>query len=572
VLVVLALRLPFLHQAIQGDDDIYLAEGAHALIDPLHPQDTTYVFQGREVDLRGHSHPPLNGWILGGLLAVFGEVQEAPFHAAYIAFSLIAVWAMWSLARRFSPRPLWAALLFLSVPAFVVNGNSLEADLPFLACWMAAIALFGADRLALAVLALAAASLAAYQAVLLTPILMAYTWIFRRNDRRAWAVTLVPCASVAAWQIFEWITRGAFPAVVLANYLHQFQTPVNKWHSALALAVHSWFIVFPLLVPGALLALWSKRDEPGTRFLAAWLAVFYAGALTVFFAGAARYLLPVAAPFALLASRLRPRWLALGFAAQMALGLGLAAVNYQHWDGYRRFAQSLSAHRRTWVDGEWGLRFYLESRGALPLLRTQKLRPDDIVVSSALGHAVEVTAPLASLAAIEIRPALPLRLIGLESRSGYSAASFGLWPFGISNGVIDRVRAGVVGERHPTLEFLSLNAPEAAQHIVAGIWPDRWMSGSGALLLKSPEQPRPLAVTFYISDKAPARRVTLLLDGHEAASGRYPARGVYTLSTSTPVLPAGPTAAVEVRADRTFSPPSDVRDLGIVLISVGFVR
>ena len=60
-------------------------------------------------------------------------MKEVPFHAAYIVFSMIAVWAMWSLACRFSERPVWATLLFIAVPAFVVNGGSLEADLPFLA-------------------------------------------------------------------------------------------------------------------------------------------------------------------------------------------------------------------------------------------------------------------------------------------------------------------------------------------------------------------------------------------------------------------------------------------------------
>jgi len=98
----------------------------------------------------------------------------------------------------------------------------------------------------------------------------------------------------------------------------------------------------------------------------------------IFFAGAARYLLPMAAPVVLLASRLRPKWLAAGFAAQLALSLGLAVVNYQHWDGYRQFADSLrgpAAGHRVWIDGEWGLRYYLESDGALPLKKTQRLRP-----------------------------------------------------------------------------------------------------------------------------------------------------------------------------------------------------
>ena len=358
LLAALAIRLPFLQPGGSRRRRHLPRRSVHALIDPLHPQDTTYVFQGRDVDLRGHSHPPLNGWILGGLLAVFGEPREVPFHTAYIAFSLVAVLSMWSLARRFSPQPLWAVLLFLAVPAFVVNGASLEADLPFLACWMAAIALFSAGRLAPAALALAAAALAAYQAVLLTPILMAYTWIYRRRNRAAWATTLIPIAALAAWQIFERLTRGAFPAAVLLGYLHQFQTPVNKWHSALALLVHSWFVIFPALVPGALWLAFRSRREPQTRFLLAWMAVFYAGALTVFFAGAARYLLPVAAPFALLASRLRVRWLGPGVALQLALALGLASVNYQHWDGYRRFAPTLPSGHRIWVDGEWGLRAF----------------------------------------------------------------------------------------------------------------------------------------------------------------------------------------------------------------------
>ena len=45
-------------------------------------------------------------------------------------------------------------------------------------------------------------------------------------------------------------------------------------------------------------------------------------ALAIFFAGSARYLLPMAAPIALLASRQQARWLALGFALQLTLGLG----------------------------------------------------------------------------------------------------------------------------------------------------------------------------------------------------------------------------------------------------------
>jgi hypothetical protein len=595
--LVLLIRLPFLNQAIQGDDHIYLTEAAHALIEPLHPDNTKYVFQGGEVDLRGQPHPPLDGWVLAALIAVCGGVKEIPFHAAYVLFSAIAAWAMWSLARRFSPHPLWAALLFVAVPAFVVNGNSLETDLPFLAFWMAAVALFvslpngrgsecarvpsrdrkGAFALPLSALCLALAALTAYQAVLLTPILAVYVWLFHRRSRTRWLILLVPPLTVAAWQLFERLSTGALPAAVLNGYLATYQTLPAKLSSALALTIHSWFIVFPALVPPALVLAWRRRREPDTLFLLAWVAIFFAGALVIFFAGSARYLLPMAAPVALLASRLRAKWLVAGFALQLTLGLSLAAVNYRHWDGYRQFAESLrgpAAGHRVWVDGEWGLRYYLESDGALPLKKTQRLRPGDIVVSSELGASVNPTVPFAPLRTAEIRPALPLRLIGLESHSGYSTVSRGFWPFGVSAGPIDRLRAREVAERHPTLAYLPMNAPEAADQIVSGIFSlednrFRWMSRSAVVALASPAAALPLRATFTIPPQARARRVTLLLDGREVATETYAAPGTYTLE-SPPVRAAGAVATVEIAIDQTFLAPGDSRELGIVLTAIGF--
>jgi hypothetical protein len=68
--VVLLIRLPFLNQAIQGDDVYYLAGAEHAQIDPLDPNHVQYVSMGDRVDLRGFPHPPFNAWFLGLLLAV----------------------------------------------------------------------------------------------------------------------------------------------------------------------------------------------------------------------------------------------------------------------------------------------------------------------------------------------------------------------------------------------------------------------------------------------------------------------------------------------------------------------
>ena len=163
---VLAIRLPFLTQPIQGDDIYYLFGAQHAQIEPLHPKHTAYAFQGDVVSMQGHPHPPFNAWYLGAILALTKDVREAPFHAAYIPFSLIAALSALAIARRFTERALLATLLFCAVPAFVVNGTSLESDLPLLAFWLLATALFLADRMALAALARVGAAMCGYHSVL----------------------------------------------------------------------------------------------------------------------------------------------------------------------------------------------------------------------------------------------------------------------------------------------------------------------------------------------------------------------------------------------------------------------
>jgi hypothetical protein len=572
--VVLAIRIPFWNQPVQGDDTAYLHEAAHAQMDWFHPDHTKYVFQGAEMDMRGHPHGPLNAWVLGGLLGLEKNLKEVPFHAAYTIFSLMAAWGMWSLAQRFSPQPLWATLLFVAVPAFVVNGNSFETDVPFLALWMAAIALLQWNRpLASILVALAAMMCTVPQAMLLTPILAVWVWLYRRRDPAAWAVCCVPAATVVAWQLFERLSTGTFPARVLIGYLNRF----DIWdpRARIALAMHACFLIFPPLAPVALAAAWRRRREPDALFLLSWIVIFFAGILAVFFAGSARYLLPISAPLALLASHLPRKWLAIGFGAQMTLGLALATANYEHWDGYRRVAynlRDLAAKRRVWVDDEWGLRHYLQIEGALPLTKAQPLRAGDIVVSSELSRAVELTVltrPV--MAATEIRPAVPLRLIGLDSHSGYSTASRGVWPFGVSTGVVDRVRTVEVRERHATRECLTMAEPGMGEQLISGVWPDdRWISRNAVVVLKSPVAPAPLGITFYIPDIAKARSVWLVLDGREVTFKRFPGPGKYDLQSQTPLAPTGATATVEIRLDETFTAPPDIRELGVVLISVGF--
>jgi hypothetical protein len=253
-------------------------------------------------------------------------------------------------------------------------------------------------------------------------------------------------------------------------------------------------------------------------------------------------------------------------------------MKYQHWGAIRAYAASLRPtieNHRVWVDDEWGLRHYLQQQGARPLTVAQHLRAGDIVVSGELSHAVTTTEPLAPIAPpFEVRSSIPLRIIGLETHSGYSSAALGrLWPFGLSAGVIDRIAAVRIVERHPTLEYLTMAAPEAKDQIVSGIWADdHWMTGRGVVVLKSPAEAMPLTVSFYIPDNAPARHISLSLDGQEVGVTTVSGPGSGELTSAGIVKPAGPTAMVEIRVDRTFKAPPDVRELGVVLTGVGFRR
>jgi hypothetical protein len=610
---VLLLRLPFLNQAIQGDDFYYLKGAEHAQIDPLHPTHARYVFLGQEVDMRGHPHPPLDTWILGALLAAFKDIYEIPFHALYIAFSVLAGFSTLALARRFCDRPLLATSLFLVTPPFVINGNSLESDVPFVALWLVAIALFIYERYAWAAVAASLAALAAYQAVLIAPVLWAWLLLHRNRRKSAWLATLAAPGVIVLWQVYERASGGALPAGVLAGYMQTYnlQALTQKIKNAIALTGHSAWIVFPLLaivafrrgpkwiyacaVTAAIGAavydpnplFWAScgigvwilgwcagqiaAPDPETKFLAAWVVVFFAAALIIFFAGSARYLLPIAAPVSFLVARnAPPRWIWAGIAAQAVVAILLAIVNYQHWGGYREFAEQIQseiAQHRTWTNAEWGLRYYLESQGALPIARAQSFRPGDLIVTTVYTGPAPIAPPPSVIAQREITSAIPLRLIAPGARSGYSSIAFGLRPFDISLRPMDVVRAAIIADHKPELSWLKIGTPDAAPQILFGIYDDRWTADKASVIVKRPPGATRAEAIVFVPQQAAAKELRMSVDGNAGAKQTIGDAGQYTITA--PAGSGGNTATIAVQVDRTFSVPADQRQLGVILLEIG---
>ena len=321
-------------------------------------------------------------------------------------------------------------------------------------CWQSRFLCEGVDTdsswmLGASAISAGVAALGAYQAVALTPILAAYLILRKVRRVSAWLATLAAPALLAAWQLWERLSSGALPVTMLAGYLTSFEVLANKTRGAAALVVHLGWMICPVILislmpksgrwrwilaiaAAAAAALydsnpffwvtfacgvWMLAYCWGKGFLGWWVAIFFAGAVVVFFAGSARYLLPIAAPVAMLvANEARPRWRLRGVhwgwlwrlpwrGSTISTGMATASLRSLAKDAHER---------RVWVNGEWGLRYYLEAEGAVAIDKGQTVQTGEMVASSSLAVPVAVGAPLARIRETEIRPTLPLRLISLS--------------------------------------------------------------------------------------------------------------------------------------------------------------
>jgi hypothetical protein len=95
------------------------------------------------------------------------------------------------------------------------------------------------------------------------------------------------------------------------------------------------------------------------------------------------------------------------------------------------------------------------------------------------------------------------------------------------------------------------------------------MGEQGSVFLKANGERAPLLVKLYIPDMAPAREVTVEVDGKEVDRHKYLAPGLYDLKTPPVQWPRG-RALVTIKVDKTFVSGGDTRQLGLILQEVGF--
>ena len=188
VTATLAMLLPFLDKPFHIDDPLFVWAAKHIrgnLREGRNPGD----FFGFDVNWNGRvqkmhevtQNPPLACYALAAASYIVGW-DERGLHAFFLLPAIGTVLGTWVLARRMCDRPVFAGLVVVTSPVFIVSSTNVMCDTLMTCLWIWAIVLWlaGLDRsshwrLALAAVLIALAALTKYFALCLIPLLALYT-------------------------------------------------------------------------------------------------------------------------------------------------------------------------------------------------------------------------------------------------------------------------------------------------------------------------------------------------------------------------------------------------------------
>ncbi len=224
-LFAIAINIPFVNQAFHMDDGIFLIAAKNVSHNPLFPQDLPVLFEGVSVaDLGSTEHPPLTVYFMA-LCGAIGGFSELGLHLGFLVFPVILGIATHSLAHRFTSHPTMVAIAVLCLPVVYVMSHTLMSDLPLVALWTAAAALFvhGVDSgrlkwIAAGAVVGALAAFISYAGLSLVPLLGLYALLHR--SRSGLFLALLPLAVFGSWLVVSFFHYGRFtPSFLLSHYL-----------------------------------------------------------------------------------------------------------------------------------------------------------------------------------------------------------------------------------------------------------------------------------------------------------------------------------------------------------------
>jgi 4-amino-4-deoxy-L-arabinose transferase-like glycosyltransferase len=213
--VTVAVLLPFADKAFHMDDTLFLWTARQIIERPW----DFYGFHGNwdgtlvaAPDII--KNPPIAAYYMA-LAGWFAGFSEKTLHLAFMFPAFLAVWGAYSLARRMSSLPLFAAIAILATPAFLVSSTTLMCDVLMLSFWVWAVFFWikGIEdgsrfSLVLSAVLIALASLTKYFGVSLIPLLVAYSLLKGSKGFKALPFLLIPVAALAGYNFYTQILYG----------------------------------------------------------------------------------------------------------------------------------------------------------------------------------------------------------------------------------------------------------------------------------------------------------------------------------------------------------------------------
>ncbi len=484
-LVIAALALP---KPPVVDEESYLWLGR--TVAWADPYAWTRAWQGGDGFL--YAHPPLHLWWMK-LISPLGLAGRVPA----LGWVALYAWGAATWMARACKHPGYAALAWLSSSTVLLGlQDSLMIDLPMVALATAGLAAYrealsrdNADHLyVIAGLALGAAIETKYPALLVAGVVAVHAFRIRLSARHA-AALFVPMSVVpavieglvyaqhgafhplVAWESRDIIARGPLDGRALGTLARLALLPTCLG-LALAAPVHlavgtalgliALLLVRPdglgasgalaLLVfaalggtalSRALLACVSpvtrrrKGDRLDSFLIGTLVVVVVFGVVAVHNYASARYLLPAAAPLAILATRSAEevahgkRALAVASALAGVIGVATVAADWAYARASAEVATAmLDEHRATAFRGEWTFRHVMEAGGAV---RVEDSAPGTLVaVDEHSGGAVPPR--WEPLAREESTSRFPLRVVDVQAGAGLYAETLGPLPIALGHG------------------------------------------------------------------------------------------------------------------------------------------
>jgi 4-amino-4-deoxy-L-arabinose transferase-like glycosyltransferase len=210
VLVTAACLGPFLGKAFHIDDPLFLWTAKQIQAKPFDFYGFTVNWSGYKLPMTvATANPPLAAYYIAAAAYVVGW-SEAALHMAFFLPALAAALGTFFLARELCSKPLFAALVAVLSPVFLLCSTSVMCDTMMLGFWVWAVFFWvrglrrgSAKDLTFAVVLISLCALTKYFGVSLVPLLAAYSLASRRRLGRWIWLLAIPLLVLGAYQ---WVT------------------------------------------------------------------------------------------------------------------------------------------------------------------------------------------------------------------------------------------------------------------------------------------------------------------------------------------------------------------------------